>query len=146
NQYSLTNVQQFGGALSDDVDTQQVARVAMEDQFQTSGSIAADLAACNLPVKCHAHFVWHVFVCQLLFGLADKRDFGNCVNAERKVRRSGIDWFVERPGYGNAPLLHRDRSEAGKSDDISDRVNIGLGCPVVFIHSDTPATVRFETR
>jgi len=60
--HCLADVDQFAGAFTDDVDAQHFSGVAMEDKFQTAGSIAANLAAGGFAVVGHAHFVGHVLV------------------------------------------------------------------------------------
>src|SRR5665213_1994286 len=48
--HRLANVDQLARAFADDVNAQQLPRVAMEDQLQASGGVAAYLAARNLTI------------------------------------------------------------------------------------------------
>src|SRR5260370_40078689 len=45
NQHGLPDVQQLRRAFADDVDAQQLARLAMEDQLEPSGGVAGNLTA-----------------------------------------------------------------------------------------------------
>ena len=85
--YSLANMQQLRRAFTNDVNAKHVERITMKNKLETAGGIAADLTAGNLPVVGHAHFIGHILVGQLLFGLADETDLGNGVNAKWKVAR-----------------------------------------------------------
>src|SRR5579862_5597569 len=60
--HGLADVKQFGSAVADDVDPQDLAGFAVEDQLEASGGIAADLAAGDLAIIRHAHLVGNVFV------------------------------------------------------------------------------------
>jgi hypothetical protein len=53
----------------------------MEDELEAAGGVAANLAAGGLAIVGHADFVGHVFVGELLFGLADEADLGDGVDA-----------------------------------------------------------------
>ena len=46
----LADVQQFGCAFADDVDAQNMPRLAMKDDFEPAGSIAANLSAGDLAI------------------------------------------------------------------------------------------------
>src|ERR1700738_1123177 len=46
--HGLADVQQLAGAVTDDVDPQDLAGLTMEDQLEASGGVAADLAAGDL--------------------------------------------------------------------------------------------------
>ena len=77
----LADVQQLAGALADDVHAEDLARLAVEDQLEAAGGVAANLAAGDFAVVGQADFVGHVLVGQLLLGLADERDFRDGVDA-----------------------------------------------------------------
>ncbi len=79
--HCLSNVQQFGGALSDDVHSQQMPGLAVKDNLQTSCGIAPDLAARDLAIIGDPNFVGHIFIGELLLGLADKRDLRDRINS-----------------------------------------------------------------
>ena len=79
--HGLADVHQFARAFADDMHAEHLAGVAMKDELQAAGGVAANLAARGFAIIRHAHFVGHVFVGQLLFGLADEADFGNGVDA-----------------------------------------------------------------
>src|ERR1039458_4618401 len=86
----LADVDQFAGALADDVYAQHLARIAMKDELEPPGSIAGNLPARAFPVISHAYFVGHILVGQLLLGLADKADL-----------RDGIDAVGIKAGIGS---------------------------------------------
>jgi len=69
-------MQQFGRAFADDVHAQQFFGIGIENQLQPPGSVAANLAARDLPEKCDAYFVGDAFFGQLLFSLAMKEISG----------------------------------------------------------------------
>src|ERR1700761_364550 len=68
----LPNVQQFAGALAEDVHAQKMPRLAMKDNLQPAGGVAPDLAASNFTIVSDAHFVGHILVGELFLGLADE--------------------------------------------------------------------------
>src|SRR5947209_2397749 len=70
--HGLPDVQQLGRALANDVHAQHQLRLAMEDNLQPAGSIAANLPASDLPIIRHADLVWNILIRQLFFRLADK--------------------------------------------------------------------------
>src|SRR6267142_1276945 len=80
-QDGLADVQKFRGVFPKDVYAKQFQSFAMEEKFQPSVRVAGDLAARNFPVIRNSHFVWHVAFRELLFGLSDKGNLRNRVNA-----------------------------------------------------------------
>ena len=145
-EHRLTDVKQFGRAFADDVDAEQQFRVGAENQFEAPGGIAADLAARDFAEVGDADFVGDAFVGELLFRFADKRNFGNGVNAVRVVRAIGMYWQSERVRSCDAALFHRDGCQAREADHVADRENIWLRGAVVCVHRDAPAIVGFEAR
>ena len=141
----LADVDQLGGALADDVHAEHLAGVAMEDELEAAGGVAANLAAGDLAVVGHADFVGHVFVGQLLLGLADEADLGNGVDAVGiKAGIGGGGMVVEGAGGGDAALLHGDRSQGGKADHVAGGVDVrDLGL-VVLVDGDAAAIVGLE--
>ena len=110
--HGLADVHQFAGAFADDVDAQNLARVAMEDELEAAGGVAANLAASDFAIEGHADFVGNIFVGELLFGFADEADFGNGVDAVGIEARVGeVARVVEGARGGDAALLHGDRGE-----------------------------------
>ena len=99
----------------------------------------------TLAVVGHAHFVGHIFVGQLLFGLADEADFGNGVDAvgiEAGVGGGGV--VVEGAGGGDASLLHGDRGQGGEADHVADGEDVrDLGL-VVLVDGDAAAIVGLK--
>src|SRR5579871_6085029 len=45
----------------------------------------------------------------------------------------------------DSSLLHRNRTQAGESDHVAHRENMRLRRPVIFIHFDSSARIRFQT-
>ena len=106
--HGLADVQQLAGALADDVHAQQFARLAMENQLEPAGGIAANLAARGLSIVGQAHFVRRVLLGQLFFGLPDERNLGDGVNAVGVGSAVGFDLEPEGARRGDAALLHRN--------------------------------------
>src|SRR6185312_8749993 len=129
----LPDVQQLAGALADDVHAEQRVRLAMEDELEAAGGVAADLPARDLAVVGYADFVRHIFLGELFFGLADEADLRNGVDAVGIKAGVGEDGFVtEGAGGGDAALLHGDGCERREPDHISGRENIrNLGAEVL---------------
>src|SRR5438132_7959271 len=136
-------MQQFGGPLSDNVDSEQFLGRGIENEFQSSGGVAANLSTSNLPEIGQPEFVRNALVSKLLFGFADERNFRNGVNPIRIIRAVGIRGHTERSGGGDAPLFHGDGAEARKSDYISHGKNMQLLGAVIFIDGDAASRVRF---
>src|SRR3984885_12315662 len=74
NHNCLADVKQLGSAFTDDVHAQHLFGLAMKTNLQASGGVAADLASGDLAIIRHAHLVGNIFVGELPFGLADKRN------------------------------------------------------------------------
>ena len=53
----------------------------MEDELETAGGIAANLASRNLAIVSHAHFIRDVLIGQLFLGFANEADLGDGVDA-----------------------------------------------------------------
>src|SRR5215469_8670248 len=70
----LADVHQFAGSFADDVYAQNLARVAVEDEFQPARRVAANLPARDLAIIRHAYLVRHILIGQLLLGFADEAD------------------------------------------------------------------------
>ena len=142
--HGLADVQQLGGAVADDVDPQDLAGLAVKNQLEASGGIAADLAAGDLAIIRHADFIGNVFVGELLLGLADEGDFGNGVDPVRIGAPDSISPAVEGARGGDPALFHRDRREARETDDVADGENVRLLGAVIGVHFDAPAVVGFQ--
>ena len=65
-QHGLPDVHQFAGAVADDVDAQQLPRLAVEQQLEQAGCIADNLAAGDFAVARFANLVLHAVAGQLL--------------------------------------------------------------------------------
>src|SRR5579864_6809729 len=87
NEHGLADVQQLGSAFSDNVDSEQLLGLAMKDELQTAGGIAANLAARDFAIIRDADLVGDIFVCELFFGFADEGNLGNGINSVRIISR-----------------------------------------------------------
>ena len=83
-QHGLADVDDFGGALADGVNAEQLFCVAVKEQLQHAGLVAEHHALGQFVVFRDADFVGDFVLCECFFGFADHRDFGNGVNAERE--------------------------------------------------------------
>ena len=107
----LADVHEFAGPFADDVDAQDLARFAVEDELEAAGGVGADLAARGFAIESHADFVGDIFVGELFFGFADEADFGNGVDAVGiEAGVGGGVGIVEGARGSDAALLHRDGS------------------------------------
>src|SRR6266436_839461 len=79
-QHCLTDMDQLARPLTDDVDAEELAGLIVEYQFQKPGNVAKNLAAGDLLVAGLADFVGDASLGQLLFVLADHRDFRDRVD------------------------------------------------------------------
>src|SRR5579863_8143369 len=105
--HRLAYVHQFARAFAYDVDAKNLTRVAVKDELQAPGGVAANLTAGGFTIEGHANFVGDIFVGELLFGFADEADFGNgvdTVGVETGVG-SGVR-IVECSRRGDAALFH----------------------------------------
>src|SRR5260370_33764498 len=87
NQHALPDVQQLRRAFAENVNAQQLARLAMEDELEASGGVAADLAPRDFAIVGQADFVRNVLFGELFLRLADERNFGAGVNPVGVVGR-----------------------------------------------------------
>src|SRR2546426_11754753 len=73
----LADVDEFGGAVAEDVDAEQLQRGAMEDELQQPFQIADNLPTRDLLVEGPADLVGNPFLGQLFLGLAYRGDPAN---------------------------------------------------------------------
>ena len=141
----LADVDEFCGAFADDVDAEDLAGVAVEDELEAAGGVAADLASGGFAVVAHADFVGDILVGELLFGFADEADFGDGVDAVGVEAGVGEGAEVaEGAGDGDATLLHGDGGEGGEADDVADGVDAGDAGLEVLVDGDAAAVVGGE--
>ncbi len=142
----LADVNQLGGAFADDVHAEDLAGVAVEDELESSGGVAANLASSNFAIVGHADFVGNVFAGQLFLSLSYEADLGNGVNAVGiEAGIGGGSLVAEGAGGGDAALFHGNRSQGGKADDVAggeDVFDFGL---VMLVYGDAAAVIGFET-
>ena len=77
----LADVDKFTGAFADDMYAENLARIAMKDQFETACGVSANLPTRCFAIEGHTNLVGHVFIRELFFGFADEADLGNRVDA-----------------------------------------------------------------
>ena len=119
-------------------------RVPVEDQLQQARPVADDLAARDLLVVRLADLVGDAVAGQLLLGAPDGRDLGDRVDRVRHERGDAMRRDPERVTGGEAALLEGGRGEAGKADDVADRVDVRNGCAVVLVDDQAPAPIGGE--
>ena len=91
------------------------ARLAMENQLQAAGGIAANLAARYFTIIRNAHFIRCALFRQLLFGFADERNFRNRINSVGIILRIRHHALIAKDACGgDATLLHGNRGQRGK--------------------------------
>src|SRR6266568_5571501 len=97
----------------------------MEKKLQETAGVANNLPARDLAVIREPYLIGDTLFGQLSFCLANKRDFGNRINAiGEQVRRTGRGLAKSMAG-GQAPLLHGNRSQTGETDHVTSRVDMG---------------------
>src|SRR6202023_1436576 len=143
-QHRLTDVDQLARPLADDMDAEQLPGLAVKDQLQQPGDVAEDLAAGDLLVARLADLVGSGGFCQLLFVLADHRDFGDRVDAVGEALGRALRFEPEGVADGEPALLHRGRGECREPDHVADRVNIGQCGSIVLVDGQPPAAVGHE--
>src|SRR5580658_203186 len=146
NHNCLADVKQLRRPLADHVYPQHLLGLTMKAYLQTSRGVAANLAARDLAIVRHTHFVGNVLIGELLFGFPDERDFGDGINAVRITGRVRDQLLAESSSRRDAPLLHRNGCQAGKSDYVADGVNVRLRGPIFAINFDAPARVGLYAR
>ena len=130
-------------AFADDVHAQQLARFAVEQQLEHAGVVAGDLAAGDFAEAGHADFVRHSLFGELLFVLADHRDFGNREQAVgHELAR--LELAAQHVAGGPAALLHRRAGEGGEADDVADGVDVRHGGLEMRVAADAAAFVDFQ--
>src|SRR5579884_736996 len=144
-EHRLPDVQQFRRPFSNDVHTQQLFRLRLEDQLQSSRRISANLPARNLPEIRNPDFVRHSRIRQLLFRLPNKRNLRNGVNPVGIICRVRMNRHPKRFRRRNPPLLHGYRTQARESDHVPHSIDVRLFRPVVRIHGDAPARIGFQS-
>src|SRR5947208_8484254 len=123
-QHGLPDVDQFRGALADDMDAEEFFGLAVKDQFEEAIQVADDLAARDLLIEGPSDFVRHVRSGQLFFALADRGDLGNREDAVRQDLRQCRFSDLECMAGGESSLLHGAGGETGKPDNIARRINV----------------------
>src|SRR2546426_919333 len=96
----------------------------MEKKLQQTAGVADNLPTCDLAVIREPDLIWDILFGQLSFCLANKRDFGNGINAigEQVWSRGGR--LVKSMTGSQAPLLHGNRSQTGETDHVTSRVDM----------------------
>src|ERR1700730_3206863 len=143
-QHRLTDVDQLARPLADDMDAEQLPGLAVKDQLQQPGDVAEDLAAGDLLVARLADLVGSGGFCQLLFVLADHRDFGDRVDAVGEALGRALRFEPEGVADGEPALLHRGRGECREPDHVADAVNIGQCGSIVLVDGQPPAAIGHE--
>lgn len=132
-QDGLADVNQFGRPWTDNMDTQQLPCVTMKHELEQSFKVAADVSARDFPIEGSTDAVRDPGVDELFFGLSDRRDFRDGVDAIREHLRCGWLDHPTRMAGGEPSLLHRGGRQSRKSDDISDRIYMRDGCLEVLV-------------
>src|SRR6266436_1216746 len=144
-QNCLADVDQLARPFADDVDAEQLAGLAMKDQFQEPGNVAEDLAAGDLLVARLADLVGRGGLGPLLLVLADHRDFRDRVDAVGEALGRALRLDPEGVAHGEPALLHRSRGECGEPDHVADGVDIGQSRSIMLINAQPSAAIGHET-
>src|SRR6266446_6062824 len=144
-EHRLADVDQLAGTFADDVDAEQLAGLAVKDQFQEAGDVAEDLAAGDLLVARLTDLVGRRGLGQLLLVLADHRDFRDRINAVGEALGRALRLDPEGMAHCEPALLHRGRGECREPDHVADRVNVGQCSSIVLVNDQPPAAIGHET-
>src|ERR1039457_2301852 len=102
--------------------------------------IITNLTSGSLAIICHADFVGHILVSQLLLGLADETDFRNGVDAVGiEAGIGGGVVVIEGPRGRDATLFHGDRSQRRKADDIANSEDVSDFGLIVLVDGNATA-------
>src|SRR5258708_15366271 len=91
----LADVEEFGGVLAKNVNTQQVESFAVKEELEAAFGVASDLASGDFAVVGNANLVGHICFGELLFGFPDEEDLRNGVNAVGIRSRIGVQVQTE---------------------------------------------------
>src|ERR1700719_2917664 len=108
--------------------------------------MTADLAARNLAVIGHAHFVGNVGLGELLLRFPDERNLRNGINAVGIAFGVAAYGKAERACAGDAALFHRHGGQTWKSDHIADGENVFLRGTEIRVYGDSSAVVSGNIR
>src|SRR5271169_116358 len=141
-----TDVDEFGGGLSDHADAQQLAICPVKDQLQHPSSIACNVAAGVVFVVGAADAVIDALLFAGLFGFPGSGDFRNGVNAHGQQRgHARLVLEAERVADGDTSLLHGCGGQRRKPDDVASGVDVRQGCAVILIDRDVAPIINGQS-
>ncbi len=122
--HRLPDMDQLGGPVADDVDAQDRAGLAVEEQLEPPDGVADDPPSRDLAIVGDAHLVGHLGGGELLLGPAHERHLGDRVDAVREERRHRRARQAEGARGGHPPLLHGHRGEVREAHHVARRVDV----------------------
>ena len=115
---------EFGSAVSDDVDAEQLQGVPVENELHQTFEVPDDLAAGDLLVKRTPHLIGNRRGRELFFGLADGRDFRDRVDAVGPhFGDLGLDDLEGMAGR-QAALFHGGGGQGRKADHVAGGIDV----------------------
>src|SRR5579863_5603272 len=142
-QHHHAGVNQFGGALADDVHAEQFAVAALKDELQQASGIAGHSAAGVVGIAGAPDLVFDFLLLARFLGFAHSGNFRNGIDTHGKL---GGDAFfvVEAEGMadGHTALFHRGGCERGKADYVSRGIDGGHGSLVRLVHVNVAALIQ----
>src|SRR3989454_804387 len=145
-QHRLADVDNLRGARADDMNAQKLEALGIEQELQQALLITEHLALGQLGVLGDARLVGYFRRGQLLLGLTDHRDFGDCIDAERQQLWGVTERSAEHVATSQPPLLHRRAGQRGEADNVPRRVDVGNIGLEERVNFQPPARIDSEPR
>src|ERR1043165_7895614 len=121
----LADMNELRGPFSDGMNAQEHAGVAMKEQLDHTGLIADELSSGDFPIVCDADPIGNLCLGQFFLVPPHCGDFRNGIDAVWQEVCVGAVGIVKSMTGGVASLLHGGGGQGGKTDDVTDGVDMG---------------------
>ena len=136
----------LGGLLADHVNAKKSHVVLLEQEFQKPSAVADDLAPSIVRVAGLSDHVGSPLLLERFFRFSRHGTFRNREYAVgQNMGDAGFVFQIKRMNHRHSGLLHRCGGQRRKTDDITDSVDVGNLCLIVFVHLDLTAPVDCDT-
>ena len=135
----------FRRAFTEAVNTEDLFRLAMEQDLQRTHAHSHDLRPRQMFKLGTTHLVRHLHGCQLLLGFADRTDFRNGVDARRDIFNQMRRRFTFHQRLcGDAALIVSGGGQAWVTNHVAHRVNVRQRSLVHAVDLELTAAVGFK--